>query len=71
MPLAQLEKLLPTDRVRQDGSDKWVQANRIRNTAFGSPQVKEEEEIKEILGLEPARQTTEPRANNQPVQQHA
>lgn len=51
MPLAQLEKLLPTDRVRQDGSDKWVQANRIRNTAFGSPQVKVEEEIEEILGL--------------------
>ena len=45
MPLAQLEKLLPTDRVRQDGSDKWVQANRIRNTEFGSSQVKIEETL--------------------------
>ena len=111
MSLAQLGKLLPTDMVRQDGSDKWVQANRIRNLAFGSPQVKVEEEIEEILGLEPAppkktsheveeeieevlgleharlnklyqeleedileiepiRQTTAPRANNQPAQQH-
>jgi hypothetical protein len=49
MPFAQLEKLLPTDRVRQDWSDKWVQANRIRNMAFGSPQVKVEEEIEEML----------------------
>ena len=111
MSLAQSGKLLPTDMVRQDGSDKWVQANRIRNLAFGSPQVKVEEEIEEILGLEPAppkktsheveeeieevlgleharlnkphqeleedileiepiRQTTAPRANNQPAQQH-
>ena len=51
MPRAQLEKLLPTDRVRQDGSDKWVQANRIRNTEFGSSNLKVEEEIEEILGL--------------------
>ena len=111
MSLAQSGKLLPTDMVRQDGSDKWVQSNRIRNLAFGSPQVKVEEEIEEILGLEPAppkktsheveeeieevlgleharlnklyqeleedileiepiRQTTAPRANNQPAQQH-
>ena len=111
MSLAQSGKLLPTDMVRQDGSDKWVQANRIRNLAFGSPQVKVEVEIEEILGLEPAppketsheveeeieevlwleharlnklyqeleedileiepiRQTTAPRANNQPAQQH-
>ena len=111
MSLAQSGKLLPTDMVRQDGSDKWVQANRIRNLAFGSPQLKVEEEIEEILGLEPAppkktsheveeeieevlgleharlnklyqeleedileiepiRQTTAPRANNQPAQQH-
>ena len=51
MSLAQSGKLLPTDMVRQDGSDKWVQANRIRNLAFGSPQLKVEEEIEEILGL--------------------
>jgi hypothetical protein len=49
MPFAQLEKLLPTDRVRQDGSDNWVLANRIRNMAFGSPQVKVEEQIEEML----------------------
>ena len=51
--LAHLGKLSPTDLVRQEGSDRWVQANRIRNLAFGSPQVKVEEEIEEILGLEP------------------
>ena len=52
--LAHLGKLSPTDMVRQEGSDRWVQANRIRNLAFGSPQIKVEEEIEEILGLEPA-----------------
>lgn len=49
MPLGQLEKLLPTNRVSQDWSDKWVQANRTRNMAFGSSQVKVEEEIEEVL----------------------
>ena len=51
MPLAQLEKLLPTDRVGQHGADKWVQANRIRNTAFGSSNLIVEEEIKRYLGF--------------------
>ena len=51
MSLAQLGKLLPTDMVRQDGSDKWVQANRIRNTAFGSSNLIVEAEIKRYLGF--------------------
>ena len=55
MSLAQLGKLLPTDMVRQDGSDKWVQANRIRNLEFGTPQEESEEEIEEVLEVEPAR----------------
>lgn len=70
MSLAQLGKLLPTDMVRQDGSDKWVQANRIRNLEFGTPQDEPVEEIEEILEIEPIRQTTAQRANNQPAQQH-
>jgi hypothetical protein len=54
MSLAQLRKLSPTDMVRQDGSDKWVQANRIRNLDFGTPQEEPEEEIEEeILEVEP------------------
>lgn len=72
MSLAQLGKLLPTDMVRQDGSDKWVQANRIRNLDFGTPKEEPEEEIEEeILEVEPLRQNTAPRANNQPAQQHS
>ena len=72
MSLAQLGKLLPTDMVRQDGSDKWVQANRIRNLEFGTPQEESEEEIEEVLEVEPARYfpNPAPRANNQPAQQH-
>jgi hypothetical protein len=55
MSLAQSGKLLPTDMVRQDGSDKWVQANRIRNLDFGTPQEEpEEEEIEEVLEIDPA-----------------
>ena len=70
MSLAQLGKLLPTDMVRQDGSDKWVQANRIRNLEFCKPQEEFEEEIEEILEVEPLRQNTAPHANNQPAKQH-
>ena len=70
MSLAQLGKLLPTDMVRQDGSDKWVQANRIRNLDFGTPQEEPEELEEDILEIEPIRQTTAPHANNQPAQQH-
>jgi len=72
MSLAQLGKLLPTDMVRQDGSDKWVQANRIRNLDFGTPKEEpEEEEIEEeILEVEPVRPNPAPRANNQPIQQY-
>lgn len=55
MSLAQLGKLLPTDMVRQDGSDKWIQANRIRNLDFGTPQEEPEKEIEEILEVEPVR----------------
>ena len=53
MSLAQSGKLLPTDMVRQDGSDKWVQANRIRNLDFGASQEEPVEEIEEILEVEP------------------
>ena len=53
MSLAQSGKLLPTDMVRQDGSDNWVQANRIRNLEFGTPQEEPEEEIEEILEVDP------------------
>lgn len=71
MSLAQSGKLLPTDMVRQDGSDKWVQANRIRNLDFGTPQDQPEEEVEEeILEVEPLRPNPAPRANNQPAQQH-
>ena len=68
MSLAQSGKLLPTNMVRQDGSDKRVQAHRIRNLNFGTPQEESEEEIEEILEVEPVRQTTAPRDNNQPAQ---
>jgi len=72
MSLAQSGKLLPTDMVRQDGSDKWVQANRIRNLDFGTPQEEPEEEIEEILEVDPAHYSTfpAPRANKPPPQQH-
>lgn len=70
MSLAQSGKLLPTDMVRQDGSDKWVQANRIRNLDFGTPQDQPEEVEEEILEVEPLLQNTAPRANNQPSKQH-
>ena len=70
MSLAQIGKLLPTDMVRQDGSDKWVQANRIRNLEFGTPQEELEEEIEEVLEVGPVRPNPAPRANNQPAQQH-
>ena len=67
MSLAQSGKLLPKNMVRQDGSDKLVQANRIRNLNFGTPQEEPEEEIEEILEVEPVRQTTAPHGNNQPA----
>lgn len=53
MSLAQSGKLLPTNMVRQDGSDNWVKANRIRNLEFGTPQEEPEEEIEEILEVDP------------------
>ena len=59
--LAHLGKLSPTDLVRQEGSDRWVQANRIRNLAFGSPQEEVGDEIEEILEIEP-----EPRLESPP-----
>ena len=72
MSLAQLGKLLPTDMVRQDGSDKWVQANRIRNLEFGTPQEESEEEIEEVLEVEPARYFPNPApvVNTPSTQQH-
>lgn len=70
MSLAQLGKLLPTDMVRQDGSDKWVQANRIRNLEFGTPQDEPEEEIEEILEVEPLRPNPAPVVNKPATQQH-
>ncbi len=71
MSLAQLGKLLPTDMVRQDGSDKWVQANRIRNLDFGTPQEEPEEEIEEILEVEPVRPNSAPIVNKPSTQQHS
>ena len=56
--LAQSGKLLPTDMVRQDGSDKWVQANRIRNLDFGASQEEPVEEIEEILEASTPNKTT-------------
>ena len=70
MSLAQLGKLLPTDMVRQDGSDKWVQANRLRNLDFGTPQDEPEEEIEEILEVEPLRPNPAPVVNKPATQQH-
>ena len=71
MSLAQLRKLSPTDMVRQDGSDKWVQANRIRNLDFGTPQEEPEEEIEEeILEVEPVRPNPAPVVNKPSTQQH-
>ena len=71
MSLAQLGKLLPTDMVRQDGSDKWVQANRIRNLDFGTPQDEPEEEIEEVLEVEPVRPNPAPVVNKPATQQHS
>ena len=70
MSLAQSGELLPTDMVRQDGSDKWVQANRIRNLDFGTPQDAPEEEIEEILEVEPVRPNPAPVVNKPSNQQH-
>ena len=70
MSLAQLGKLLPTDMVRQDGSDKWVQANRIRNLDFGASQEEPVEEIEEILEVEPVRPNPAPVDNKPSTQQH-
>ena len=70
MSLAQSGKLLPTDMVRQDGSDKWVQANRIRNLDFGAPKEEPEEEIEEILEVEPVRPNPAPVDNKPSTQQH-
>ena len=54
MLLAQLGKLLPTDMVRMDGSDKWVLASRIKELEFGSPQKESEVEIEEeVLVVDP------------------
>ena len=54
MSLAQSGKLLPTDMVRQDGSDKWVLASRIKELEFGSPQEESEGEIEEeVLVVDP------------------
>ena len=54
MSLAQSGKLLPTDMVRQDGSDKWVLASRIKELEFGSPQEESEVEIEEeVLVVDP------------------
>ena len=70
--LAQLGKLLPTDMVRQDGSDKWVQANRIRNLDFGKPQDEPEEEIEEeILEIAPLPSNQAPIVNKPSTQQHS
>ena len=72
MSLAQSGKLLPTDMVRQDGSDKWVQANRIRNLDFGASQEEPVEEIEEILEVEPPRYfpSTASGSSSPPAQQH-
>ena len=70
MSLAQMGKLLPTDMVRQDGSDKWVQANRIRNLDFGTTQEEPEEEIEEqVIKVEQA-PIQRPSADTPPAQQH-
>lgn len=53
MLLAQLGALLPTDLVRKDGSEKWVQANRIKKLEFSSPQDEPKEEIEEVLVVDP------------------
>lgn len=54
MLLAQLGRLLPTDMVRMDGSDKWVLASRIKELEFGSPQEESEVEIEEeVLVVDP------------------
>lgn len=54
MLLAQLGRLLPTDMVRMDGSDKWVLASRIKELEFGSPQKESEVEIEEeVLVIDP------------------
>ena len=72
MSLAQLGKLLPTDLVRQDGVDKWVQAAKIRNLDFGTPQEEEVIEVieEEILEVEPVRPNRTPVVNKPPTEQH-
>ena len=52
MSLARLGKLLPTHMVRQDGSDKWIQANRIKELDFATPEEEPGEETEEVLELE-------------------
>ena len=59
--LAQLGRLSPSDMVRQEGSDKWVLASRIKELEFGSPQEEVGDEIEEILEIEP-----EPRLESPP-----
>ncbi len=61
MLLAQLGRLSPSDMVRQEGSDKWVLASRIKELEFGSPQEEVGDEIEEILEIEP-----EPRLESPP-----
>ena len=69
MLLAQLGRLSPTDMVRQDGSEKWVLANRIKELEFGSPQENLGDEIEEIPEIESS-PNPPPLVNNSPKQQH-
>jgi len=62
MLLAQLGRLSPSDMVRQEGSDKWVLASRIKELEFRSPQEEVGDEIEELLEIEP-----EPRLESPPV----
>lgn len=67
--LAQLGRLSPTDMVRQDGSEKWVLASRIKELEFGSPQENLGDEIEEIPEIESS-PIPPPLVNNSPKQQH-
>ena len=69
MLLAQLGRLSPTDMVRQDGSEKWVLASRIKELEFGSPQENLGDEIEEIPEIESS-PNPPPLVNNSPKQQH-
>ena len=69
MLLAQLGRLSPTDMVRQDGSEKWVLASRIKELEFGSPQENLGGEIGEIPEIESS-PNPPPLVNNSPKQQH-